>query len=725
MNIHTRLRALILITLLPAAAFGIAGAFVLVKHERDTLADGVRDQVRAISSSVDTELRASIAPLELLAQSPALDRDDLAAFRIEAERALAARHGEWVNLLVSDPQTAEMRLNLRIAPGTPLSTPADPDTIRRVAQSGRPAISNVVMGPILKRPVFGVRVPVVRDGRIRWVLTAIVETAAIDRVLERVGVPASATVAILDSNFRFIARQPAPGAGNDYASDSLKAALSNVAVDDTWQRGSLLDGTPVYRAFRRSGVSHWYTSMAIPSTVVEQGMAGTWLLLAGFVAAGALGLVIAWVLAARLTRPIAALAAAAPALGRGDASALPPESDIDEVRGLARALGDAATAIRDREEKQRLAEQSLRDADRAKDEFLAMLGHELRNPLASVANVSRLLEFAERQPAMLKNVGEILARQVAHMTHLLDDLLEVGRLTGGKITLERTPVDLAAIAQQMLDAWTDARRFAHHPLAAKLAPAWALVDRVRIEQVLSNLLDNALKFTPAGGRIEVVVERRGGCAVLEVSDSGEGIPEALIERMFDLFVQGERNLARQQGGLGIGLTMAKRLVELHDGTIVARSAGAGRGASFTVSLPAIERPEAAMPAAPIAAPAARRILVIEDNPDARESLVALLRECGHEVHAEADGESGVAAATAWTPDVALVDIGLPGIDGYEVARRLRARSGSPSLLLIALTGYGSAEDQRRSLAAGFDAHLIKPLDLPMLDGLLARLAKAA
>jgi CheY-like chemotaxis protein len=326
---------------------------------------------------------------------------------------------------------------------------------------------------------------------------------------------------------------------------------------------------------------------------------------------------------------------------------------------------------------------------------------------------------------MLKNVREILARQVAHMTHLLDDLLEVGRLTGGKIVLERTPADLAPIAQQMLDAWTGARRFAHHQLAAKLSPVWATVDRVRIEQVLSNLLDNALKFTPAGGRIEVVVERRGSCAVLEVSDSGEGIPETLIGRMFDLFVQGERNLARQQGGLGIGLTMAKRLVELHDGTIVARSAGAGRGATFTVSLPAIERPEAPAAASANAVAAQRRILVVEDNPDARESLVALLRGLGHEVRADGDGESGVATAAAWTPDVALIDIGLPGIDGYEVARRLRARAGAPPIMLIALTGYGSADDQRRAFAAGFDAHLIKPLDLPLLDGLLARLAKVA
>ena len=238
--------------------------------------------------------------------------------------------------------------------------------------------------------------------------------------------------------------------------------------------------------------------------------------------------------------------------------------------------------------------------------------------------------------------------------------------------------------------------------------------------MLSNLLDNALKYTLPAGRIRIAVRAEGSNAIIEVKDEGDGINEALIGRVFDLFVQGERTLAREKGGLGIGLTMAKRLVELHGGTIVASSDGEGRGATFTVSLPLIDRPppSALRSRTPVVGPKPR-ILLVEDNADARESLAALLRECGHDVHAVETGEQAIPDAMAWTPDVALIDIGLPGIDGYEVAFRLRALPALKRILLIALTGYGSPEDQRRSMASGFDAHFIKPLDLRIFDALLA------
>jgi len=717
MNIHTRLRALILVTLLPIAIFGVAGAFVLVEKERDTLARGLRDQARTVMSAVDTELQASVAPLQLLARSPALERSDLEAFRAEAQRALDAREGAWANLLVSDAETGEMLVNM-LAPNAsrPVSPPADVDTIVAAAKTGNPTVSKVVMGPILKRPLFAVRVPVARDGPTRYVLSAVVETSVVEQLIERIAFPPSWTVAVLDRELRFVARRPNAAADGDHASGSLRQALEKSS--EGWERGTLLDGTPIYRAFRRSAASGWSTSIAIPVRVVEQDVLGTWLLVGCFIAAAALGLSIAWVLAARLSRPIRALAAAAPALGRGDASAMPPASTIDEVRELGHALRDAAVAIRDREARQSRAEQRLREADRAKDEFLAMLGHELRNPLASVANVARLLEFAERQPELMRTVRDILGRQVEHMTHLLDDLLEVGRMTGGKIRLERKPLDLAAVTGELIDAWRRGGRFTHHDVEASLAPAWVLADRVRIEQIVSNLLDNALKYTPSGGRIDVAVLSADGVATLVVRDTGEGIGEALIDRVFDLFVQGERGLAREKGGLGIGLTMAKRLVELHGGAIAVESPGVGHGATFTVSLPAVAAP-ADIAAATGGLPAgSHRILVVEDNDDARDSLAALLSESGHDVQAVASGEAGVALAAAWRPEIALVDIGLPDVDGYYVARRLRSLPHGAAMRIVALTGYGSPEDRQRAFSAGFDAHLVKPLDMAALEALL-------
>jgi signal transduction histidine kinase/CheY-like chemotaxis protein len=446
----------------------------------------------------------------------------------------------------------------------------------------------------------------------------------------------------------------------------------------------------------------------------------------GFALVAALGLWVAWRLSARISQPIAALAAAAPALGRGEASALPDEGLLEEVQELSRALGDAARAVRDREERQRRAEQALRDAERAKDEFLAMLGHELRNPLASVSNAAHLLRIARDQPEVLQTVSEILARQVEHMTRLVDDLLEVGRVTGGKVRLERAPLNLGHAAGELIATWKSGERFRHHRLETALDTAWVSADRARIEQVLSNLLDNALKYTPAGGTIRVAVRAQAERAVLEVSDDGEGIAPELLGRMFDLFVQGERGLARQRGGLGIGLTMAKRLVELHEGTIRAASAGPGRGATITVELPATEAPalRAADKPAP-AAPAPRRVLVIEDNADGRETLAALLRLWGHEVHGAEDGARGLEAAARLRPQLALVDIGLPDIDGYEIARRLRADPAMRGMRLVALTGYGMAEDRRRALAAGFDEHLAKPVEPSALEALLRSLPAAA
>jgi CheY-like chemotaxis protein len=339
-----------------------------------------------------------------------------------------------------------------------------------------------------------------------------------------------------------------------------------------------------------------------------------------------------------------------------------------------------------------------------------------------VANASHLLRLAPRQPGVVENVGAILARQVEQMTRLVDDLLEVGRVTGGKIRLEREPIDLAAVVAAVVETWRSGDRFVRHELATDLNEVWVHADRTRIGQVTANLLDNALKYTPAHGRVELSVRREGDSAVLEVRDNGEGMPPDLLGRVFELFVQGERSLARERGGLGIGLTLARRLVELNGGEIGAASEGRGRGATFTVRLPAIEPPAAtdaaAVARADAAGPAPPRVLIIEDNDDARESLAWLLRQKGHEVRTAATGQDGLAQARAGSADIVLLDIGLPDIDGYEVARQLKADAATRHLWLLAVTGYGTEEDRRRALAAGFDEHVAKPVEPDELEALL-------
>ena len=549
----------------------------------------------------------------------------------------------------------------------------------------------------------------------------------ISKLVERQAFPDTWAIAVIDSSYGFVVRQPVPEKGATAASESLKRALDS--APQGFQRGQLLDGSEIYRAFQRSSLSRWSASIAVPSSVVEQRLNGVYVLAAGFIGAAMLGLWIASWLASRISKPIAALARAAPALGRGDALALPPAGSVDEVDELARALGESAVAIRDREERQRQAEHALRAADRAKDEFLAMLGHELRNPLASVSNAAQLLKMARQHPQVLDNVSAILGRQVEHMTRLVDDLLEVGRVTGGKVQLQREPLDLAVTVMQLLDTWRNDSRFLHHEISTALQSVWVSADRARLvsNKSLSNLLDNALKYTPSGGEIRISLRAEGANAILQISDTGLGMPPELIGRVFDLFVQGERSLARELGGSGTGLTMVKRLVELHGGTVQAKSAGPNHGATFTVELPAIERPAALTvvktPTTMTATP--RRVLIIEDDDDAADTLAELLRLGDHQVSVARSGTEGVALACSLAPEFVLVDIGLPDIDGYEVARRLRNNPVTSHLRLIAVTGYGTREDRRSALAAGFNEHLAKPVELESLKMLLSEVPAAA
>jgi PAS domain S-box-containing protein len=357
------------------------------------------------------------------------------------------------------------------------------------------------------------------------------------------------------------------------------------------------------------------------------------------------------------------------------------------------------------------AEAALKAANQAKDEFLAMLGHELRNPLGAIASAASLLTVAGGLEQAAERARAVIGRQVQHLSRLVDDLLDVSRVTSGKVVLLRRPVDLADLAASAVAGWRAAGRLDRHRVSVTAAPVWVDADETRIEQVLSNLLSNALKYTPAGGAVTIRVGAEGDTALLQVEDTGVGMPPALVDRVFDLFVQGERTLERAQGGLGIGLTLVKMLVELHGGAVEAQSAGHGRGAVFTVRLPRISRPSpgrAVAPRAP-AEGARHRILVIEDNADTREMLRVQLELAGHEVHEAAEGQTGVEAAATLVPDVALVDVGLPGMDGYDVARRIRAGRAGKSVRLVALTGYGQAEDRRRALEAGFDAHVTKPV----------------
>ncbi len=368
-----------------------------------------------------------------------------------------------------------------------------------------------------------------------------------------------------------------------------------------------------------------------------------------------------------------------------------------------------------------------RDAERkshAKDEFLAMLGHELRNPLSAISSASSLIGMTGANAETVTRAKQIIQRQSQHLSRIVDDLLDLSRAMSGKILLARKPTDMSNLVSGCLETFRATGRTASYRFSVDLAPGWVDGDPTRLEQITSNLLDNALKYTPSGGSIDINLAQSGEDVVLTVRDSGVGIPAELLPHVFDVFVQGAISIDRAQGGLGIGLSLVRRLVELHGGSVSAESEGSGNGSTFMIRLPATQ-PVVATPVAQQSLgdnSGKPSVLLIEDNDDGREMMATMLAAHGFPVATAADGLQGVAAALAECPAAALVDIGLPGIDGYEVARRLRRDPATRGIRLIALTGYGLAEDQRRVLEAGFDQHLVKPVGM---DQLLEALAPAA
>jgi len=351
----------------------------------------------------------------------------------------------------------------------------------------------------------------------------------------------------------------------------------------------------------------------------------------------------------------------------------------------------------------------------AKDEFLAMLGHELRNPLSAISSAASLIGLPGVSADGAARAKKIIQRQSQHLGRIVDDLLDLSRAMSGKILLNRAPLDLAALIGNCLETYRATGRTADYHVSVELEGGWVEGDATRLEQIFSNLLDNALKYTPPGGAIDIVMELDNDAIVLTVHDTGVGISAELLPHVFDVFVQGTSTLDRAQGGLGIGLALVRRLVELHGGKVEAESAGPGAGSTFSLRLPRTERiTEAKTRTMDNSEPGKPNVLLIEDNDDGREMMAMMLDCYGYDVQHAADGLAGIEKALSYRPDVALVDIGLPGIDGYEVARRLRANEVTQGIRLIALTGYGLAEDQRRVLEAGFDMHLVKPVDIESL-----------
>jgi PAS domain S-box-containing protein len=380
-----------------------------------------------------------------------------------------------------------------------------------------------------------------------------------------------------------------------------------------------------------------------------------------------------------------------------------------------------AKITRDLTERKRI--EMLEEADLRRNEFLAMLSHELRNPLAPIRNALSVMRMNGIDESALSRARTVLDRQVSHLSRLVDDLLDVSRIAIGKITLQREPLEIAQVVTSAVESSQPLIDSREHTLEVLLPdePLRIEGDLTRLSQVVLNLLNNAAKFTPKGGHIRLTVEREGAMAAIQVHDTGIGIPADLLPNVFDLFTQGDRSLDRTEGGLGIGLTMVQRLVKLHGGSVEVRSEGSGLGSEFVVRLPLLAVPASApLPQRTRSQPASsRRVLVVDDNRDATETLELLLQLWGHEVQSALNGPEALSRAMEFRPEIILLDIGLPGMSGYEVARQLRTLPGFRDVFIVAVTGYGQDSDRIHSQEAGFGHHLVKPVQPEVLQELIA------
>jgi signal transduction histidine kinase/ActR/RegA family two-component response regulator len=704
-------------------------AFQLARSEREASERRVVRSARMLAASFDREMSGSIRALQALAESDHLDRGELEAFRADCERVLRTQPS-WKSVLLIAPDGLQVA-NTGIPWGAPLPALSESRSFTRVVETRQPTVGDLARGQS-GGLAFPVRVPVIRGGVLQYVLTAVITPEALSSVVVRQASNAEEwTRTLIDQRGVVAARTRAPQRFVGQLATPLFLEHSRAQTEGIFANTSL-EGARVYVAFSRSQLSGWTAAVSSPTQLLDAPLTRSMLTVGG------LGLALllmsvggAWIFSQRIERSITQASAAADALARGESPHTEPSS-VHELARLGEALERSGQLLRERERERdanlaavETARAEAVAATQAKDTFLAMLGHELRNPLAPIVTS---LELLRRRGLAGTPEHEVISRQLRHVVRLVDDLLDVARISRGQMSLRREPLQLPSVLSRAVESTTPLLEQRRHTLELDVPASglWVLGDADRLTQVVANLLTNAAKYTPPGGRIQVRAREHDGGITLVVADNGPGLPADLLPRLFEPFVQGIRTLDRSQGGLGIGLALVRSLVEAHGGRVEPHSDGPGRGSTFTLWLPSHARAEAPPPVearrepAPLAVEAVparpMRVLVVDDNVDAAEVLADLLDMSGYEVVVAHDCPEALKQAEASRPHVAILDIGLPDVDGYGVAERLRERLGEESPVFAALTGYSQDGDRARSKAAGFRRHFVKPIDA---DELLA------
>ena len=717
--LRTRLLLLASSGLVPLLLVLAWGLNYLVDERRAQVERTVLDLSRAMATAVDGELNSVIVLLEHLGVSDDLERADLRSFH-QAARRTAERSG-WREVTLAD---SEGRVLLRTGENYGASKPApvEPRSMARVIQDQKPVVSPVVHTTDASSDAFTVRVPVLRGGKLVYVLGARLPVDLMMAVLKRQDIPDGSVAAIYDQAYYRVARS------RDVPSRSPAPSLQVILERGEPQgvgRTRTLEGTESYAGYTRLPVSGWV--VAVGQSVAEANEPLFALLRAlalGLAGSLALAGVMAWVLSRQVVDPIDLLKDGAAALGRGEPVQL-PKLAITELDDVAQALNGAALDRDHAAAQVRQALHTAEEANRSKDQFLAVLGHELRNPLAPISNAVQLM--ALKGDSKTEQERRIIERQLVHVTRLVDDLLDVSRITSGRLAIRREPVRLAQVLSQVVEAIRQSvfQRTLTLELGGGIGNAWVTGDEVRLVQVFNNLLVNAVKFTPTGGTILIRTAVVDGHAQVDIEDSGIGIAADDLERIFDLFYQAPQNSDRALGGLGLGLPIVKSLLQMHGGNISCASDGPGSGTRFTVTLPLCAPPLGAEePAATTAPQGAGKVLVVDDNEDAADTCSTLLELSGYTVRTAYTPKAALDTLAEFIPDVAILDIGLPGMSGHQLARLMRAAPYDYKGALVALTGYGTAADMAASKQAGFDAHLTKPVAPSGLLELVEQMVKA-
>lgn len=737
--LRRRLFLLALGAILPLAVASGIGLQALVSQQRLQAERASIDLARALSIAVGGELRLSISALETLATAAGVGQDkDLAAFEALARDVLRTRP-EWLQIMLARPDGAVVAVAKPLAQGQTLATlqTVEPESFRWLVQHQRPVVGFLSQGA---RGAWGVpvRVPVVRDGQLRFVLTAVLKPDTLRTLVQRQQVPQNWLVSVWDARNRRVARSRAHEKFLGSAPSASLQALFAKGAREGIGRTNTLESEDVYTAFIHQQEFGWSVSVAVPAAEMTIGARQSLMAYGGGVLLSVvIGLLAAMTMARRINGPMGQLRQAAQALGQGQ-SVQVPDGDISEIQEVGDALFDAAQRRAQGEsERERLlaaeraahaeiesAMRQAQTANRAKDEFLAMLGHELRNPLSPIVTALHLMSRRDAHAHEFER--RIIERQVKHMVRLVDDLLDVSRITQGKIELRREPVDMKAVVDQAMELTKPLLDSRSRPVKLDLPaqPVMVWGDWVRLVQVVGNLLSNAAKFTPAEGLIEISLHQSFDAIELSVRDEGNGIAPDLLPQVFDLFMQGKQSIHRGSGGLGLGLAIVKTMVQLHGGRVSAHSEGPGRGSTFKITLVPMDSIVAWADVEERLEPGLQgleRLLVVDDNQDAAETAAVVLRDMGYEVRTAHDGLAALALLDEFVPDLAMLDIGLPSMDGHELARRLHADERTRHIPLIAVTGYGAESDLLRATQAGFQERLVKPVDTRHLLQTIRRL----